>query len=135
MSCGRVVYRVEKSKDTWEKDLRFWFKSHLATGIWFSVRIMMLNATFNNISAISYRSVPEYPEKTTDVSHNAISGKPHLSGIRTHNVVVIGTGCICSCSSNYHTITIMTVLEWHLVIRWSYFYIFHKVSWLAVYQH
>jgi hypothetical protein len=34
---------------------------------------MMFNATFNNISAISWRSVllveePEYPEKTTDLS-------------------------------------------------------------------
>jgi hypothetical protein len=34
---------------------------------------MVLNATFNNFSAISWRSVfwwrkPEYPEKTTDLS-------------------------------------------------------------------
>ena len=32
----------------------------------------MLNATFNNISAISWRSVfPEYQEKTTDLSQVA----------------------------------------------------------------
>jgi len=40
----------------------------------FRFGFMMLNATFNNISAISWRSVlfywknPEYPEKTTDLS-------------------------------------------------------------------
>jgi len=37
------------------------------------IGFMLLNATFNNISAISWRSVllwrkPEYPEKTTDLS-------------------------------------------------------------------
>jgi hypothetical protein len=37
------------------------------------VSIMMFNATFNNISIISWRSVllvgkPEYPEKTTNLS-------------------------------------------------------------------
>jgi len=37
------------------------------------VRVMVFNATFNNITVISWRSVllvrkPEYPEKTTDLS-------------------------------------------------------------------
>jgi hypothetical protein len=37
------------------------------------VRVMVFNATFNNISVISWRSVlfveePEYSEKTTDLS-------------------------------------------------------------------
>ena len=31
------------------------------------VRVMVSNATFNNISAISWRMKPEYPEKTTDL--------------------------------------------------------------------
>jgi hypothetical protein len=36
-----------------------------------SVRVMGFNATFNNISAISWRSdlLVEYPEKTPDLSH------------------------------------------------------------------
>ena len=59
---------------------------------------MVFNATFNNISDISWRSVvlveeTEYPEKTTDlpqVTDNffhimLISSTPRLSGIRTHN--------------------------------------------------
>ena len=40
---------------------------------------MVFNATFNNISVISCRSVllvgkPEYPEKTTELPHLAMSG-------------------------------------------------------------
>ena len=55
---------------------------------------------------------PEYAEKTTDLpqvteklytlSHNAVSSTPRLNGIRTH-WYVIGTDCIDSCKSNYHT--------------------------------
>ena len=57
--------------------------------------LMAFNATFNNISVISWRSVywwrkPECPEKTTDLtqtlSHNVASSTPRLSGNRTHNV-------------------------------------------------
>jgi len=57
---------------------------------------MVFNATFNNISVISCRSVflvgrkPEYPEKTTDLSQvtDKLSYHLHLamSGIRTHNL-------------------------------------------------
>jgi hypothetical protein len=28
----------------------------------------------------------EYPEKTTNLSHNVVSCTPRLSGVRTHNV-------------------------------------------------
>ena len=60
---------------------------------------MVFNATFNNISVISWRSVllveeTEYLEKTTDLSqvtdktlsHNVVSSTPRLSGVRTHNI-------------------------------------------------
>jgi hypothetical protein len=39
------------------------------------------------------------------LSHNVVSSTPRLSGVRTHKVSVIGTDCIGSCKSNYHTIT------------------------------
>ena len=50
---------------------------------WFDFVFMVFNATFNNISVISWRSVLFEP--TTSV--------------------IIGTDCIGSCKSNYHVIT------------------------------
>ena len=59
----------------------------------------MFNATFNNISAISWWSVllveetrvpgedhrPAASHRQT-LSHNVVSSTPHMSGIQTHNV-------------------------------------------------
>ena len=83
------------------------------------VRIMVINANFNNISIISWRTVllvrktgvpGENHRPVTNhwqtLSHNVVSSIPHLSGIRNHNVSGdICTDCIASCKSNYHTIT------------------------------
>ena len=83
---------------------------------------MVFNATFTNISVISWWSVllveeagvPEENHRPAasywqTLSHNVISSKPRLNGIRTHMLVVIGTDYIGSCKSNYDTITNMTV--------------------------
>ena len=53
---------------------------------------MVLNASFNNISAVSWRK-PEYPEKTIDLSqvtdklyHVMLHGvNLTVNGVRTHN--------------------------------------------------
>ena len=63
------------------------------------IRVMVFNATFNNILAISWSSVilmevtggsgekpPTYRKSLTNLSHNVVSSTPRLSGIRTHNV-------------------------------------------------
>jgi len=85
--------------------------------------LMMFNATFNNISVISWRSILlvkkiEGPGKNhrpvaghwQTLSHNV----EHLAliEIRAHNItsVVIGTDCIGSCKSNYHAITVTKIM-------------------------
>ena len=54
------------------------------------VRVMVFDATFNNISAISWRSDLSVEETKVSgkkpLSHNVASSTPRLSGIRTHNV-------------------------------------------------
>jgi hypothetical protein len=85
------------------------------------VMVMVFNATFNNISAISWRSVLLVEETGVPgenhqaavshrqtLSHNVVSSTPRLSEIRTHSIVMICTGCIGSCESNYHMITTTT---------------------------
>ena len=60
---------------------------------------MVFNATFNNISVISWQSVllvekigvpKENHRPATShwqaLSHNVVSSSPHLIGVRTHNV-------------------------------------------------
>ena len=80
---------------------------------------MVFNATFNNISAISCRSVLLVEEtgvpgeKTTDLSkftdnlYSIVLYRVHLArvGFELTTSVVIGTDCIGSYKSNYTTTT------------------------------
>ena len=62
-------------------------------------RVMVFNATFNNISVISWWSVLLMEETGENhrpvasnwqaLSHNVVSSTPRLSGILTHNVIVM----------------------------------------------
>ena len=75
---------------------------------------MLFNATFNNISVISWRSVllveeTEDPEKTTDLPqvtdtlyHIMLYTSP-WSRFELTTSVVIGTDCISSCKANCYT--------------------------------
>jgi hypothetical protein len=58
---------------------------------------------------------PEYPEKNRPaashwqtLSHNVVSSTHCMSGFYFSSLVVIGTDCIGSCKSDYHTITTTT---------------------------
>jgi hypothetical protein len=81
------------------------------------VRVMMFNATFNNISVISWRwvllveetGVPREIHRPVAshwqaLSHNVISSTPCQE-----QLVVIGTNCTDNCKFNNHTITTTTV--------------------------
>ena len=82
---------------------------------------MVVNATFSNISVISWQSVllveeTGVQEKTTDMPqiddklYHIVLYRVHLSclGFEPTTLVAIGTYCTGSCESNYHTITTTT---------------------------
>jgi hypothetical protein len=88
------------------------------------VRVMVFNATFNNILVISWWSVllveeTRVPEKTIDLPqviaklYHIMLYRVHLAmnGFELTTLVVIGTVYRDSCKSNYHTITMITVPE------------------------
>ena len=82
------------------------------------VNSMVFNATFNNISAISWLLVllVEETEKTTDLSqvtdklYHIVLFISSWSRFELTTSVVIITDCIGSCKSKYYTITTTTVL-------------------------
>ena len=90
---------------------------------------MVFNATFNNISVISRRSVllveetwvpginhPLVASHWQTLSHNVLSSTPrHEREFELTTSVVIGTNCTGSCRSNYHTITTTAVPLWVVV--------------------
>jgi len=97
--------------------------------------------TFNNISVISWQSVLLVEETGVPgenhrpaashwqiLSLNVVLSTPRLSGIRTHNVSVIGTNSIGSCKPNYHTITIpITTASTYIGNVWSAHYILKTI--------
>jgi hypothetical protein len=87
------------------------------------IRVMVFNATFNNISVISWWSVllvnetrvagenHYLPDAThwQTLSHNVVSSAPHQwAGFKLPTLVVIGTDCTSSCKSSYHMIMTTT---------------------------
>jgi hypothetical protein len=99
----------------------FYSEIYLSRRFFGLVCFMVLNATFNYISVIMWRSVllveeTEYPEKTTDLSQVTdklypiilYRAHPPWTGFELTTLVVKGTNCTGSCKSNYHTFTTTT---------------------------
>jgi hypothetical protein len=91
------------------------------------VYFMVLNATFNNISVMSWRSVLLMVETRGPgenhrpvVSHwQTLSHTSPWMGVEPTTPLAIGTDCIGSCKSNYHAITATTapsIIEWYIFI-------------------
>ena len=90
---------------------------HLITNMF--VCLVVFNATFNNISVISWQSVLLVEETGgSGENHRPVASHWQIYHIMLYTspwskfelttLVVIGTGCIGSCKSNYHTITATT---------------------------
>ena len=88
--------------------------------------LMVFNATFNNISVISWRSVlfveetggsgeNHRPVAVTDKLYDIMLYTSPWSRFELTTSEVIGTDYIGSCKSNYHTITATTDLEKYLI--------------------
>ena len=80
--------------------------------------LTVFNATFNNISVISRRSVllveetgrPGEKQQVTDKHYHIMLYTSPWAGVKPTTSVVIATDCIGRCKSNYSTITATTAL-------------------------
>ena len=107
---------VAQCADCWEVSFgKTIFLLSLSWFLWgfFLIVFMVFNATFNNISVISWRSVllveetgapwENLPHVTDKLYHIMLYTSPWV-GFKPTASVVIGMDCIGSCKSNYHTI-------------------------------
>jgi hypothetical protein len=109
---SKQITYVYLTKNVCEQYFDFW--SLISDAFSWLVGFMVFNTTFNNISVISWWSVllveetrgsgeNHQPDVTDKFYHIMLYTSP-WAGVEPTTSVVIGTDCICSCKSNYHTI-------------------------------
>ena len=94
------------------------------------MRVMVFNATFNNISVILWWSVLLVEETGVrgekhwspashwqTLSHHVVSSTPLHEQDMNSALVVIGTDCLGSCKSNYHMITLHLWGQWTVTLK------------------
>jgi len=69
--------------------------------------VMVFNATFNNSVLLVEETGVPWENHWQTLLHDVVSSTPWV-GFDLETLVAIGTDCIDSCKSNYHTITTMT---------------------------
>jgi len=92
------------------------FYRGLELGLWWITPLSTIFLLYSEVEFYWWMR-PEYSEKITDLPqvidkfYHTMLYRVHLcmSGIRTHNLSVIGPDCTGSCKFNYHTITTTTV--------------------------
>ena len=112
------------------------------------VCLMVLNTTFNTISVISWRSVL-LVEETGGHWENHRPVTSHWQTLSLHTSpwsrikltsVVIGTDCMGSCKSNYHTITtvpevVETENRYMLIVHFSVYSIAYMIHYIWSSKH
>jgi len=81
-----------------------------------SVRVIVLNATFNNISVLLVEEIGVHGENHWTAASNVMLYRVHLAwaGFELTTSVVIGTDCIGSWQLNYYTQWFggLTIISW-----------------------
>ena len=104
-NINKEVLKLITNLSFGEQKRNKWLETEIIPNLLGKVRFMVFNATFNNISVISWRSVL-LVEKTTDKLYHIMLYIEYTSPeFKLTMLVVIGTDCTNSCKFNYHTIT------------------------------
>ena len=112
--CRRLTYIIVHNFWALYSTFPYWYIAHRCY-------LMVFNATSNHISVISWWSVLLVEETGghgenhqpaashwQTLSDNVVHIRSDRDSTELTTPVVIGTDCICSCKSNYHTITTKT---------------------------